>query len=51
MKIRSRPDAPSGYPHTALLQLPYWDGARMVVVDPMHCLFLGRSPLNALVKI
>ncbi|KAF8598795.1 hypothetical protein BDV93DRAFT_609613 [Ceratobasidium sp. AG-I] len=33
--------APSGYRHTALLQLPYWDGARMVVVDPMHCLFLG----------
>ncbi|KDN46958.1 hypothetical protein RSAG8_04035, partial [Rhizoctonia solani AG-8 WAC10335] len=32
---------PAGYRDSALLRLPYWDATTMVVVDPMHCLFLG----------
>ncbi|KAG8737673.1 hypothetical protein FRC10_007954 [Ceratobasidium sp. 414] len=38
---KAKPSAPGGYRPTCFLQLPYWDGARMIVVDPMHCLFLG----------
>ncbi|QRV95355.1 Transposase family Tnp2 domain-containing protein [Ceratobasidium sp. AG-Ba] len=41
MKTRTYFDTPGGYRHVALLKLPYWNGARMVVVDPMHCIFLG----------
>ncbi|EUC58638.1 transposase family tnp2 protein, partial [Rhizoctonia solani AG-3 Rhs1AP] len=32
---------PAGYRDSVLLRLPYWDATKMVVVDPMHCLFLG----------
>lgn len=42
---------PSGYRHSILLCLPYWDPAKMVIVDPMHCLFLGKidiSPVSML---
>lgn len=31
----------TGARYTALLQLPYYDAVRFVVLDPMHCLFLG----------
>ncbi|ELU42154.1 transposase family tnp2 domain-containing protein [Rhizoctonia solani AG-1 IA] len=41
MKTRTYFGAAGGYCHTALLWLPYWNGPRMVVVDPMHCMFLG----------
>ncbi|KAF8596298.1 hypothetical protein BDV93DRAFT_480404 [Ceratobasidium sp. AG-I] len=41
LKKKATPSAPGGYRASCLLQLPYWDGARMIVVDPMHCLFLG----------
>lgn len=42
LKRKAQPTSPGGYRATCLLQLPYWDGARMIVVDPMHCLFLGK---------
>lgn len=32
-----------GYKWTELLRLPYFEPSRFVTVDPMHCLFLGRS--------
>ncbi|KAG9094308.1 hypothetical protein FRC06_010917, partial [Ceratobasidium sp. 370] len=41
LKHKAKPSEPGGYRPTCFLQLPYWDGARMIVVDPMHCLFLG----------
>ncbi|KAG8714131.1 hypothetical protein FRC09_017971 [Ceratobasidium sp. 395] len=41
MKTRTYFSTSGGYRYVALLKLPYWDGARMVVVDPMHCMFLG----------
>ncbi|QRW26210.1 Transposase family Tnp2 protein [Rhizoctonia solani] len=34
-------DKPGGYRYSVLLRLPYWDPSTMVIVDPMHCLFLG----------
>lgn len=42
LKKKFTPVDPGGYRTSPLLQLPYWDGARMIVVDPMHCLFLGE---------
>lgn len=36
-------ESTTGYRDTKLLQLPYFDAARMLVVDPMHNLFLGSS--------
>ena len=33
----------SGYHYSALLNLPYLDISRMLIVDPMHNLFLGTS--------
>ncbi|CAE6412054.1 unnamed protein product [Rhizoctonia solani] len=41
ISTRYEKDWPAGYRHSALLRLPYWDATTMVVVDPMHCLFLG----------
>ncbi|KDN33388.1 hypothetical protein RSAG8_13520, partial [Rhizoctonia solani AG-8 WAC10335] len=41
ISTRYEKDRPAGYRHSALLRLPYWDATTMVVVDPMHCLFLG----------
>lgn len=42
LKKKAKPTSPGGYRASCLLRLPYWDGARMIVVDPMHCLFLGE---------
>jgi hypothetical protein len=36
-------ESSTGYRDTELLRLPYFDAARMLVVDPMHNLFLGSS--------
>ena len=33
----------SGYRYTELIRLPYLDPTRMLVIDPMHNLFLGSS--------
>lgn len=43
MKARYTDGHPCGFRYSALNRLPYWDGARMSIVDPMHCLFLGQS--------
>ena len=32
-----------GCRYLALLDLPYFDAPRMLVIDPMHCLFLGLA--------
>ncbi|CAE6534790.1 unnamed protein product, partial [Rhizoctonia solani] len=32
---------PGGYRPSILLNLPYWNPEKMVIIDPMHCLFLG----------
>ncbi|CUA67670.1 Ankyrin and IPT/TIG repeat-containing protein C26H5,05 [Schizosaccharomyces pombe 972h-] [Rhizoctonia solani] len=32
---------PGGYRPSILLDLPYWNPEKMVIIDPMHCLFLG----------
>ncbi|QRW22827.1 Transposase family Tnp2 protein [Rhizoctonia solani] len=36
-------DKPGGYWYSVLLRLPYWDPSTMVIVDPMHCLFLDNT--------
>ena len=36
-------ESSTGYRYTELLNLPYFDPARMLVVDPMHNLFLGTG--------
>jgi hypothetical protein len=47
LKTKATSTAPAGYRPTCLVRLPYWDGARMIVVDPMHNLFLGKfNPSN-----
>ena len=33
----------SGYRYTKLLELPYFDPTRMLVIDPMHNLYLGTG--------
>ncbi|QRV88056.1 Transposase family Tnp2 domain-containing protein [Ceratobasidium sp. AG-Ba] len=43
MRTRTYFGTPGGYRHVALLKLPYWNGAQMVVVDPMHCIFLAEE--------
>ncbi|KAF8715636.1 hypothetical protein RHS02_09985, partial [Rhizoctonia solani] len=32
---------PGGYQPSILLNLPYWNPKKMVIINPMHCLFLG----------
>lgn len=32
-----------GVRYSELMRLPYFDGPRMAIIDPMHCLFLGKS--------
>jgi hypothetical protein len=32
-----------GYKWSELLRLPYFEPSRFITVDPMHCLFLGKS--------
>ena len=36
-------ESSTGYRDTELLKLPYFDASRMLVIDPMHNLFLGTS--------
>lgn len=36
-------ESSSGYRYTALLELPYFNPSRMLVLDPMHNLFLGTA--------
>ena len=33
----------NGVRYTELLRLPYFDPVRMLIVDPMHCLFMGLA--------
>ena len=33
----------TGVRYTVLLELPYFDPARMCIIDPMHNLFLGTA--------
>lgn len=42
VRTRYSEQEPAGYRYSALLRLQYWDGARMMIIDPMHCLFLGK---------
>ena len=36
-------ESSSGCRYTCLLELPYFDPSRMLIVDPMHNLFLGSG--------
>ena len=36
-------EAESGYRYTELIRLPYFNPTRMLVIDPMHNLFLGSG--------
>ena len=36
----------TGVRYTILLELPYFDPARMCIIDPMHNLFLGTAKKN-----
>ena len=40
---RATAESMLGVRYTVLLKLPYFDGPRMLVVDPMHNLFLGTA--------
>lgn len=40
---REEIESNTGYRYTKLLDLPYFDPSRMLVVDPMHNLFLGTG--------
>ena len=40
---KSEAERMSGYRPTALLKLPYFNPSRMLVVDPMHNLFIGTA--------
>ncbi|KAF8592841.1 hypothetical protein BDV93DRAFT_462282 [Ceratobasidium sp. AG-I] len=51
VSARYQQDQPGGYRYSVLLRLPYWDPTIMVVVDPMHCLFLGELALIDLKSI
>ena len=39
-------ESTSGYRYTELLRLPYFNPTRMLVIDPMHNLFLGSGKHN-----
>ncbi|KAG9082319.1 hypothetical protein FRC06_005121 [Ceratobasidium sp. 370] len=41
IKLKYTTEKPGGYRYSELLRLPYWDPTKMIVVDAMHCLFLG----------
>lgn len=36
-------ESSTGYRYSVLLELPYFDSTRMLVIDPMHNLFLGTG--------
>ena len=38
---QERMESQAGLRYSSLLQLPYFDALRMLIVDPMHNLFLG----------
>lgn len=40
---RAEIESESGFRYTSLLKLPYFDTVRMLVLDPMHNLFLGTA--------
>ena len=40
---RQRREKELGYRYSSLLELPYFDAPTMLVIDPMHCLFLGLA--------
>ena len=40
---RTKAESSTGYHDSILLELPYFDSARMLTVDPMHNLFLGTA--------
>ena len=40
---RSKIESQTGFRNTALLKLPYFNPSRMLVIDPMHNLFLGTA--------
>ena len=40
---QQRQESQAGLRYSSLLQLPYFDPPRMLVVDPMHNLFLGSA--------
>ena len=40
---RSKLEYESGYRYTSLLELTYFDPSRMLIIDPMHNLFLGTT--------
>ena len=40
---REREESQAGLRYSSLIQLPYFDAPRMLVVDPMHNLFLGSA--------
>lgn len=40
---RAAIESATGYRYTALLELPYFNPTRMLILDPMHNLFLGTA--------
>ena len=40
---RQEVESETGFRNTVLLQLPYFDSCRMLLVDPMHNLYLGSA--------
>ena len=40
---RDEAESASGCRYSVLLELPYFDAPRMLIVDPMHNLFLGSA--------
>ena len=40
---RQREESKSGCRYSSLLQLPYFDPVRMLIIDPMHNLYLGTA--------
>lgn len=40
---RQKIESETGFRNTALLKLPYFDSCRMLLVDPMHNLYLGSA--------
>ena len=40
---RAKLESKHGCRYSSLLQLPYFDPSRMLVIDPMHNLFLGSA--------
>ena len=43
MKDQHEIESSTGYCYSVLLKFPYFDTTRMLVVDGMHNLFLGRA--------